>query len=321
MGIVVYGILNQLPQEYFMTSAWVILVIVFLWAGNSVISTQLDRVLPWLKYGTIRFLAQLFFGLLYSLFIVNLSYLIFKQLFTVDPPTTEQLAVMNIYGALIILPTISIYFGFQFLRSWRKSEIEAEKFQKESIRSQLEALKNHLDPHFLFNNLNILSSLIDRSTEQSKEFLDRFAEVYRFILQNEGQELVSLEQELAFVDAYLYLLKTRFEDMIEFKVSIPENKMLKNLPPLTLQMLIENVIKHNFVTETKPLEIDVMVSENGKILTVRNNLQVRNIPHRKGERSGLKNIMSRYSYYTDQEVKTNNDGKYFTVEVPLLAIV
>ena len=316
---VAYGFLNNLPQAYFITTVWIILVILFLWLGNSFISTQLDKILPWLKYGSVRFLAQLVFGLIYSLLIVNVSYFLFKTLFTVDPPTGEQLTVMNIYGALIILPTISIYFGFQFLRSWRRSEVEAEKFQKESIKSQLEALKNHLDPHFLFNNLNILSSLIDKSTDQSKEFLDRFAEVYRFILQNEGVELVNLRQELDFVDSYLYLLKVRFEEMIVFEIDLPQEKLGKYIPPLTLQMLIENVIKHNQVSEVRTLTVNISLVDDDYV-EVSNNLQPRKVISRKGEKSGIKNIISRYSYYTDKEIHFGEeDGKY-VVRVPLLEV-
>lgn len=317
--LVAYGFLYNLPHAYFITTTWIILVILFLWLVNILISSQLDRMLPWLKYGSIRFLAQLVFGLIFSLLIVNISYFLFKKLFTVDPPTAEQLIVMNIYGALIILPTISIYFGFQFLRSWRRSEVEAEKFQKESIKSQLEALKNHLDPHFLFNNLNILSSLIDKSADQSKEFLDRFAEVYRFILQNEGVELVSLRQELDFVDSYLYLLKVRFEDMIRFDMDLPPEILSKYLPPLTLQMLIENVIKHNIVSETKALTITVRPKDNNYII-IRNNLQLRKVQSRKGEKSGLKNIVSRYAYYTDKEVFYGEENGQFVVRIPLLDV-
>ncbi len=301
-----------------MTFGWIVLIIALLWTGNAQISKYLDFKLPWLEYGTVRFFSQLASGLIYSLLVINLSYLVLKSLFTTDPPSIAQIIVMNTYGVLIILPVISIYFGVHFLRSWRKSELEAEKFQKESIKSQLEALKNHLDPHFLFNNLNILSSLIDKDKDLSQAYLEKFAEIYRVILQSKVTEVIPLSEEMDFINAYIYLIKIRFEENIEISMQLDSESTSKMLPPLTLQMLVENAIKHNIITESKPLKIEI--SSNGsQSLIVKNNLNPK--PTAKNDSgSGLENIENRYAYFTNEKIKLKNDGVYFTVEVPLIEV-
>jgi len=301
-----------------MTFGWIVLIIALLWTGNAQISKYLDYKLPWLEYGTVRFFSQLASGLIYSLLVINLSYFVLKSLFTTDPPSIAQIIVMNTYGVLIVLPVISIYFGVHFLRSWRKSELEAEKFQKESIKSQLEALKNHLDPHFLFNNLNILSSLIDKDKDLSQAYLEKFAEIYRVILQSNVTEVIPLSKEMDFINAYIYLIKIRFEENIEISMQLDSESTSKMLPPLTLQMLVENAIKHNIITESKPLKIEI--SSNGsQWLIVKNNLNPK--PTAKNDSgSGLENIENRYAYFTNEKIKLKNDGDYFTVEVPLIEV-
>jgi len=318
--LAIYLVLStlNLNVSYYISIGWVIIVIILLWVGNSIISKGLNKTFPWLQYGNLRLVTQLFSTLFYSLIIINASYLLFKSIFTTDPPILTQIIILNVYGIVLILPVVSIYFGVHFLRSWRKSEIEAETFQKESIRSQLEALKNHLDPHFLFNNLNILSSLIDKDKEQSKAYLDKFAEVYRVILQSNTTEPIPLSQELDFIETYMYLIKIRFEDAIKLEIDIDEKLKGKMLPPLTIQMLVENAIKHNQVTETKPLYINIS-SEGNDFIVVRNNLQPKKNPVNENG-SGIKNIISRYSYFTDQKIVKTQNVDHFMVKVPLIDI-
>jgi len=316
IGFILFSL--DLDTNYYMTFGWIALIIALLWIGNTQISKYLDNKLPWLEYGTFRFFSQLASGLIYSLLVINISYLSLKSIFTSDPPSITQIIVMNTYGVLIIIPVISIYFGFHFLRSWRKSELEAEKYQKESIKSQLEALKNHLDPHFLFNNLNILSSLIDKDKDLAQAYLEKFAEIYRIILQSNVTEVIPLSKEMEFIDAYIYLIKIRFDENIEISSQLDNSVKSKMLPPLTLQMLVENAIKHNIITESKPLKIEIY-SDHGQYLIVKNNLNPK--PRAKNDSgSGLENIENRYAYFTNEKINIKNDGDYFTVEVPLIEV-
>lgn len=309
---------NPTSLIYF-TAAWVVVVLILLWIGNRLITKLFNRYLSWLSYGNIRFFAHLTCGVIYSLIVINGTYAALKYLLTIDPPTRGQLIVMNVYGAIIFIPAFSIYFSLHFLRSWRRSEVESEKFQKESMRSQLDSLKNHLDPHFLFNNLNILSSLIDKDKTQSKLFLDKFAEVYRLLLRTKAEDLVSLKDELSFIESYCFLLKTRFEQSIRFEIIIPDTTHRFLLPPLTLQMLIENAIKHTAITEKKPLHILVNMESDDSV-SVSNTLNERKGSPEGSNGSGLNNIRMRYSHFSLREVAVLKTDTHFKVTVPLLEI-
>ncbi|MEQ8424793.1 MAG: histidine kinase, partial [Cyclobacteriaceae bacterium] len=260
---------NAVPSQYY-TVGWITLVIVVVWAGNAGLTVLLDRWITWLQYGNIRFFAQLILGIVFTLLVINGTYFLLKYFLTQDPPTSGQLIVTNAFGAMIFLPAYCIYFSLNFLRYWRSSELEAERYQKESIRSQLESLKNHLDPHFLFNNLNVLSSLIDKDRELSKQFLNNFGEVYRSMLRTRSDDLITLHDELDFIDSYFFLIKVRFGEDISIELKVDEEVKNLKLPPLTLQMLVENAFKHNNITEKRPLQISIL--NNGRAITVTNSL-------------------------------------------------
>lgn len=313
--ISIFLYLNDADLVQWITAGWVAMVAVMVWLGNRVISSTLESKLPWLKFGVSRFMVQITINVIYSLAVINISYAIFKYLFTEDPPTFSQFIVMNAYGALIIIPISSIYFGIYFLRSWTKSQLEAERLEKESTKAQLQTLRNHLDPHFLFNNLNILSALIDTDARQSQRYLEKFAEVYRVILQSDKEELVTVSNEIQFIESYLYLVKIRFGELLSVEVNVSQLAQNKYIPPLTIQMLIENALKHNTITEDDVLHINITDHHNF--------LQVSNTLNRKSEiaesnGSGLKNIELRYSYYTDEKMEIKEeDGKYI-VKIPLI---
>jgi LytS/YehU family sensor histidine kinase len=274
--------------------------------------------MPWLTFGNKRFYWQLGAGIILSLVVINLSYFILKFGLTQDPPDQQQIMSMNLIGLLVLLPIISTNFGIQFLSNWKTAQLKAEELQKETIKAELTALKNHLDPHFLFNNLNILSSLISLDPDLSQTYLEKFAEVYRSILQSSKEELISLNDELRFIASYLYLLDIRFEKTIQTFIDVKSEDHLKYLPPLTLQMLIENAIKHNVITELRPLKIHIS-SQNG-FISVKNNLQAKKIEERNSSKSGIKNIQKRYSYFTDKEVQVFQNQDHFIIKIPLIEL-
>lgn len=304
--------------EYY-SLAWIFIIIFALWFGNRLITILLDRRFAWLEYGNLRFFAQLIIGSLYTLLIINISYFAIKLSLTEDPPTLEQIIVSNVYGTVIFIPVYSIYFSMQFLKHWRKSELASERFQKESIRSQLESLKNHLDPHFLFNNLNILSSLIDKDKQLSQQFLENFGDVYRIMLKTKSNDLIPLHDELEFIKAYIFLIKTRFGENIIFDVAVNAEFQQLRLPPLTLQLLIENAIKHNSINEKRPLKIHVSAAPN-QYLIVTNSLFEKESARINSNGTGLTTIRKRYQYFTDKEVIIKKSESDFSVEVPLLEI-
>jgi len=317
-GIALFEIRFNPTSLIYFTAAWVVVVLLLLWMGNRLLTRLFNRYLSWLSYGNIRFFVHLLCGVFYSLVVINGTYTALKYLLTIDPPTRGQLIVMNVYGAIIFIPAYSIYFSLHFLRSWRKSEVESEKFQKESMRSQLESLKSHLDPHFLFNNLNILSSLIDKDKARSKVFLDKFAEVYRLLLRSRTEDLVTLREELDFIESYCFLIQTRFEDSIRFHIDIPSNLHRFLLPPLTLQMLMENAIKHTLITEKKPLSVHIIAGHDHPSLVVSNTLNEKQNAMATTSGSGLENIRMRYRHFTSRDMEVEKTETEFKVTIPLI---
>lgn len=310
--------LTNAERELYLTAGWITTTLALVWVFNRLLTVGLDKKLPWLKYGNKRFYWQLGLGILISLVIINLSYLILKLGLTADPPDQQQIITMNILGTLVLLPTISINFGIQFLSNWKTAQFNSEQFQKETIKAELTTLKNHLDPHFLFNNLNILSSLISKDKDLSQSYLEKFADVYRNILQSSQEELVTLNDELKFIASYLYLLEIRFEDTIQTFIDVESKDQKKYLPPLTLQMLIENAIKHNTISEVRPLKIHIG-SQNG-FISVKNNYQPKKLEIRNSNNSGLENIKKRYSYFTDKQVQVFQNPDTFIVKIPLVEL-
>lgn len=301
------------------TVATIALVGILLYVGNWFITRTLDRWFPWTKFGKRRFFFHLIVGVLFSVGVINAAYYIVKSLATDLLPTTEQLIVANVYGAIVIIPVFSIYFSLHFLNHWQQSEVAMERFQKESMSSQLETLKNHLDPHFLFNNLNILSALIDKDKDQSQEFLGRFAQVYRTMLLTKAEDLITLEEEMTFIETYIYLIRTRFQDFIQFRIELDvDESMMYMMPPLTLQMLIENAVKHNNITAEKPLIIRIY--REGCRLFIENNVNEKPEDLKTKSGTGLKNIQARYKYYTDEEVIINRVDEVFRASLPLIEI-
>lgn len=296
-----------------------LLAIVLIILGNFLVTTFLDKVIPWKDYKIKRFFCQVVLGLAVSLLFINGLYFGLKHLYTDSPPDIEQLILINSYSASIIIPTISIYFGIKFLRAWNASELEAEQLQKENARSQMMSLRNHLDPHFLFNNLNILSSLIDHDVSLSKTYLEKFAEVYRTILKSELSDLISLRKEMELIDAYTYLIKIRWRDALDITIDINEDDLNKAIPPLSGQMLIENVIKHNTISRSNPMEINIK-SSTGNYLEITNTIKPKKYDDEKKSGTGLLNIKNRYAYFTDRKVEIEKENGYFKVLLPLLEI-
>ncbi len=198
-----------------------------------------------------------------------------------------------------------------------KSEllIKTAKMEKAHILSQYEILKNQINPHFLFNSMNILSSLIPRSPQKAVKFTKQFSKVFRTLLEMNEALLIPLEQELEFIKSYLFLQKMRFDKSLEIEVRIAKSKLTYLLPPFGLQLLIENAIKHNIISEEMPLKIYIASEEN--YLKVVNNLQLRG-SNLKSTGIGLKNLKARYKMLTDLPVTFKEEDKKYVAQIPLI---
>ena len=210
----------------------------------------------------------------------------------------------------------SIYEGLYVMRQWRQTYLEKEELIKAQWQTRFNSLKNQVNPHFLFNSLNALSALIEESPVQASQFVDELSKMYRYLLQANERELTQLSTELTFIESYVHLLQTRHGTGINVQMAVADAHLTSSLPPLTLQLLVENAVKHNVVLANRPLLIEIGTTENRQ-LRVRNNLQ------RKNGRSssngvGLANISAKYRMLTQTDIIIRDDDGYFTVLLPLL---
>jgi sensor histidine kinase YesM len=219
-------------------------------------------------------------------------------------------------SSLIIAIIISlIFYGIWYYKYRQETKVKEQKIIAGTASAKFDALKNQLDPHFLFNSLNVLTSLIEEDPHQAQKFTTSLSKVYRYVLEQKNKDLISVEEELQFAKTYVKLLKMRFEDSIHLEIPEHSNNPEAKIIPLSLQLLLENAVKHNVVTSSKPLYIKVY-EENG-MLVVDNNLQEKQVV-KKSSGVGLQNIRQRYGILTDRQVEVVKSNTDFRVKLPLL---
>ncbi|GAB4017846.1 sensor histidine kinase [Spirosoma koreense] len=223
-------------------------------------------------------------------------------------------------NALTVMAMLSAFYLSANRRAYRRLEdvqLRAERLEKENIQAQFAALKSQVNPHFLFNSLSILSSLVYVDADLSEKFIDQLSRAYRYILEQKDNERVPLRTELEFIEAYRFLLNIRFENKFDIFIDVPElDQTHYSIAPLTLQLLVENAVKHNRMSTREPLQVHILLE--GESLIVQNNLQ----PRPQSETStgvGLQNIITRYALLTDQSVWVGENDGNFIVRIPLLA--
>ncbi|MES2589201.1 MAG: histidine kinase [Bacteroidota bacterium] len=325
VGIVIAFIMNSLvpfdnPNHIFLYDIFSSVLITFIiWEGSLRIDHYLNQKLPWLGNTAKRIFTQFAITLVFSSIAIYFPMLSFNKFVCYLPPEKENLLILIalVIGILISFFIMILEISTQFFKNWKKSLLEVEKYKAESIQAQLQNLKDQVNPHFLFNNLSVLSSLVYKDQDKAVDFINQMAKVYRYVLENQENELVSLEKELTFIESYIYLLKIRFDVNLVVKFSLDESSRLKYIPPMCLQLLVENCIKHNEVSEENPLEIKI--SSDSDYLKIVNNLQERTNPE-KSSNTGLKNIQHRIAHFTNKEVFITKTDSFFEVKVPLLTV-
>jgi ligand-binding sensor domain-containing protein len=224
------------------------------------------------------------------------------------------------FRLLISLLILAGLFGFLRYRIQHREKIlvlqnKAQLLEKEKALVMYESLKQQLNPHFLFNSLTSLSSLIQKDQTMAKQFLEQMSKIYRYILKNRDSELVPLSEDLKLVEVYTQLQQTRFQKGLQVNINVNEEDKQRKIVPVTLQNLVENAIKHNIIDLDTPLFIDISIEDN--YLVVRNNLQKKNFVET-SNRQGLTNTKSLYHYLSDRDIIIKEDEKYFTVKIPLI---
>ncbi|GAB4014276.1 hypothetical protein GCM10028808_36260 [Spirosoma migulaei] len=330
---------------------WLLSTIAFLfhdWAANAIAHRY-----PELRQTLIRASCTgLAFIMLSGLFLLAYTWFFIRFRPFGSQLTYQTVPSVFTFDLVAIVLLIGIYETSYSLSRWQQYQMNKEKLKKENLRGQLQGLRSQVSPHFLFNSLNSLSSLIAEEPQRAEQFVNQMARVYRYMLQTnrrpnspvkadrqantllpgylfgvgsaegeDGDELTVLEAELAFIDSYFHLLKTRHGDGLHLNLQIDDHYRSYRLPPLTLQLLVENAVKHNVILASRPLCIDIMTTERGYLL-VRNNLQ------KKTSRSGpvllestqvgLTNIQAKYELLACPAPTIETGPDYFTVTLPLL---
>ncbi|MEK6477735.1 histidine kinase [Catalinimonas sp. 4WD22] len=286
-----------------------------LWEGNRTIVMKMRKLYPYNEQTTRRLMIQIPIGIGYTFAVTLLIAYFFAQfdIAVCHPGEWHLMALSNLIPTVFIL---SIYEGAYFFEEWKKNFQRSESLAKENIRSQFEVLKSQVDPHFLFNSLNTLSALIDPQNKDAQHYLEQLSDVYRYVLLSKQKETVSLREELEFVHAYIYLNKTRYRDNLLVQNDIPEESMEQRVAPLSLQILVENALKHNIISKDKPLTLSIAVDRHGYVV-VENNIQKKNILE-KSTKTGLENIVNRYALLTVKQVEISSTADLFSVRLPLI---
>ena len=293
----------------------------FIGLGNGFLNDYLDSKFSWTDETRKRTIAAIVGTLVMNIALVYFcNYLNFIVIQGKNPEKffTGEMNFINWFFINFAIMISAIGHARGFMAAWKnstKKEVVEQKLIAKSANAQFESLKNQLDPHFLFNSLNVLDSLIEENPVQAQRFTNSMSKIYRYVLEQKDKELVSVEEEIDFAKTYCELLKTRFEDAVTFDFNISEEDKKGFVVPLSLQLLLENSIKHNFATSSKPLNIKIF-TEKGNLI-IENNLQTRELPNT-STGVGLANIVSRYNLLTERNVFVEKSEAFFRVKLPIL---
>ncbi len=292
----------------FTTGMWLLL-----WLGNSFLTDIIDRQVSWTEEPVKRLIYGIVGMVVYTLGAVYFLVYFFRWVlnFNIGNDLTGTL-----YTTIIITTLITMFMtGRSFLLNWKNAAVDSEKLKRESVKAQYESLKNQVNPHFLFNSLNALTNLVYQDPDKAAKFIKQLSEVYRYVLATRDKELVPLDEEVKFLESYLFLQQIRFSNKL--KVDLQLAGVEGFVAPLALQMLIENAIKHNIIAEEQPLTI--RVSAQGGKLVVENSLQKRKTLSEESSGVGLDNIKKRYAFLSSQPVEVREEAHRFMVALPLIS--
>ena len=318
---------SNFERMYFSYKSLIIIPLVMYglwWMGKSA-HYWLEQHYSWQTNLWKRFVVQFFLfatmalGVTIPVYVAVKSYRIHQHI-TYDTIGAYHLVVTSTITILAVAIIFGVQLSLHFIQQWVNSSIEAEKFKKESLQAQFEGLKHQISPHFLFNSMNILSELVDQNPTTAKQYIDKLAEVYRYVLQSRQKELVLLTEELTFAKSYLFLLQKRFGANLQTQIRVDEVHLGLHIPPLTLQLLIENAVKHNIVSSKKQLTIKICSVEQHQLM-ITNNLQKRLENVQVSTQTGLANLSKRYEYLADRVPQVSETNQEFKVVVPLLEVV
>lgn len=293
-------------NKFLIIASYTSLFWVALWKGNEYLGYFISSKVSWFGEPVKRFVIGAAVTVMYTLFVTYFLTAIYQKSIAVT-------LNVSVWPSVIITIAISLFMhAREFLSNWRQAAIAVEKFEKETMEARYESLKNQVNPHFLFNSLNALANLVYEDENKALDFIDQLSEVYRYVLRTQQSETVPIEEELKFLHAYLFLQRIRFGEKLKVTMEIKQDNF--NIPPLALQMLIENAIKHNVISEADPLTI--RIDEDDHFVVVVNNLQKKTSIGDDSSGVGLENIRRRYEILKAGDIMVKEDIQFFKVQIP-----
>lgn len=289
--------------------------------GNGVINNLLDKKWDWLTQTNTRVYFGIIGTVLYTIPVVlGINYLVFVviQKLSVSEFFSDRIIWVHLFYIILSLAISTFMHARSFMINWKlasKIQVTQQKIIAGTASAKFETLKNQIDPHFLFNSLNVLSSLIEENPENAQKFTTSLSKTYRYVLEQKDKELVAVQEELSFAEIYMNLLIMRFENSLDYQLKIDAIPADAYVVPLSLQLLLENTVKHNIVSDKKPLKILIFIENN--YLVVQNDFQKKEVlQNRQGV--GLQNIVDRYGIITNRKVLIEQNENTFTVKIPIL---
>jgi hypothetical protein len=314
----IYGTNIEFNHQLGVMFLYTMLYSIVLGYANQAVFVYLDR-----KFATERFsLKRMILGFVAS-FLVTIFIIFLLRIFTdviIEGESFQKYWANEkpsnyVFATAMSFIVLLCFYVFYIYKEYNESKVREQKIIAGTANAKFESLKNQIDPHFLFNSLNVLSSLIEENPENAQQFTTSLSKIYRYVLEQKDKELVTVSEELAFAKTYMKLLKMRFENSITFELPTDFENADAKVVPLSLQLLLENTIKHNVVSENKPLHIKIYIKDN--FLVVENNLQKKEVlQDRKGV--GLQNIVSRYAILSERKVLIDENKDSFAVYLPIL---
>ncbi|MEO9803928.1 MAG: histidine kinase [Reichenbachiella sp.] len=290
--------------------------------GNSIIIYWIDQRWTWLEHPIQRSVIGIAAMLVYTP-IASIIIIYGYVEFVLDVRFEKVLESRSIFSLLTVPMGITVVVslwqhGKGFFMEWRQAAIDVERLKNENLKSKFESLKSQVNPHFLFNSLNALTSLVYADQGKAVQFIQKLSEVYRYVLDHQNDEVVDLKTEVDFLKSYVYLNKIRFGDNFEVTyTNLDSVNSADSVPPVTLQMLIENCIKHNEISKENRLHITV--EREGQVIIVENNINPIKVAKQDSNGLGLSNIISRYEMLSDKKVEVSPTETSFKVVVPILS--
>lgn len=289
-----------------------------IWEGNRYLLFTLRSYFDWFNKPVRKIVVLVLTVSFYTIPISALLLVIWYKIFNAGIVNWNVIATTTLMILVCVLFITHIYETVFLVREAESEKLKKEQLERARAEAELEALKNQIDPHFIFNSLNALSHLIEKDPVKAKQFNDNLADVYRYILQNKARELVLLHEEMLFLNDYFSLLKIRFEQAVQLQIGIDASLYDQYLiPPISLQILVENAIKHNEFSDAVPLIITIEMQNDELII---HNQVRKKILRKASSRIGLQNLGERYKLTTSKEISVTESANDFTVSLPVLKI-